>query len=103
MLSSVSTPATQSVTAADGPGGGGKRTFQIVNIATGTSTATAIIQASNDGTNCIPRGTITAVGTGATVTAGVAIDESWSYWRAALTTNGTNSVTSVICGLELDS
>lgn len=99
-FNSVSAVGTSSVTAAHGFGRGGKRTFQVVNIATGTSAVTAVVQASNNGVNFVPRGTITTTGTGTTTTAGYTVEESWGYWQVALTAVGTSAIVSVISGEE---
>ncbi len=101
-VAGISAAATQSITAADGPGRGGEKVFQGVLMAVGTGTATVIIQASMDGTNFINEGTISLIGTTATTSSSFtpAVPKAWAYWRAAVTAIGTNSTAVIYCGEE---
>jgi hypothetical protein len=97
MQNAITAVATQSITAAHGPGEGGKRAFQAVLAAGTGGTSSTTIQASNDGVNFIPRGTLSVAAVSTTASAGYVVEEAWCYWRAA-TTVLTNGTLSVYCG-----
>lgn len=75
----------------------GYRSFQAVgSTSASTGAATVLVQVSNDGTNYITLGTITlTLGTSAT-SDGLAVANSWEYYRANVTAiSGTGASVTV--------
>lgn len=103
MMSAVTSASTQSITVTTPKeGAGGRKTFQAIMSAVGTSLGTVTVQASNNGVDFVPRGTISVGGTSSTVSGAFvpATPESWVYWRGVVNGIGTSASIDLLMGLE---